>query len=128
MDNCIFCKIVKGEIPAHVVYEDGDFLAFLDIHPLSAGHTLVIPKKHYRWVWDIGDDLSQNPNIGKYFSIVAKIARAQKKAFAEQSVLSKIIGEDILHAHIWVYPNPTQKNNHDRENFLENKKKIITNL
>lgn len=48
--DCIFCRIVAGEIPCHKVYEDDQLMAFLDIHPLAAGHTLLIPKKHYgRW-------------------------------------------------------------------------------
>lgn len=98
MENCIFCKIVAGEIPSYQVYEDDNFLAFLDIKPLSPGHTLVIPKKHYAWVWDV-------PNVGEYFEIVKKIALAQKKAFKTDFVLSKIIGEEVPHAHIWVYPS-----------------------
>ena len=60
--NCIFCKIVKGEIPSHKVYENEKFLAFLSIEPESPGHTLVIPKEHYRWVWDV-------PEAGEYFEV-----------------------------------------------------------
>lgn len=98
MNVCIFCKIVRKEIPAHIVYEDADFLAFLDIHPRSPGHTQVIPKKHFRWVWDI-------PNVGNYFEVVQKIAKAQQKAFETDFILSKIVGDEIEHAHIWVFPN-----------------------
>ena len=47
MDNCIFCKIVNGEIPCYKVYEDADVLAFLDVSPVTKGHTLVIPKEHF---------------------------------------------------------------------------------
>jgi histidine triad (HIT) family protein len=99
METCIFCKIVAGEIPCHKIYEDADFLAFLDIRPMSAGHALVIPKAHYRWVWDV-------PNPGAYFEVVKKIALAQKKAFGTDEVFSKIIGEEVPHAHVWVYQNP----------------------
>ena len=53
MQDCIFCKIVAGEIPCRKVYEDDNFLAFFDVRPLNLGHTLVIPKKHCRWVWDV---------------------------------------------------------------------------
>ena len=95
--GCIFCKIVRGEIPAHKVYEDENFLAFLDINPQSPGHTQVIPKKHYRWVWDV-------ENVGKYFEVVSKIARAQQKAFGTDFILSKIIGDEVPHAHIWIFP------------------------
>src|SRR3990167_6600023 len=80
--NCIFCKIVKKEIPAHVVYEDENFLAFLDIHPQSPGHTQVITKMHYRWVWDV-------PNAGKYFEVVKKIAIYNKKHLELTSYLLK---------------------------------------
>ncbi len=83
MQDCIFCKIVNGEIPSNKVYEDEKFLAFLDINPLSPGHTQVIPKEHYRWVWDV-------PNIGEYFEVVKKIAKAQKKAFNVERVRSQI--------------------------------------
>ena len=96
--NCIFCKIVKEEIPSYKVYEDENFLAFLDINPQSPGHTQVITKKHYRWVWDV-------PNAGKYFEVVKKIAKAQQKAFGTDFILSKIIGDEVEHAHIWVFPN-----------------------
>jgi len=99
MKECVFCKIVAGGLPSNKVYEDDDFLAFLDIRPQSPGHTLVIPKKHYRWVWDL-------PNAGEYFEAAQKIARALKKAFGTDFILSKIIGDEVFHAHIWVYPDP----------------------
>lgn len=98
MENCIFCKIATGEIPAHKVYEDDDFIAFLDIHPQAPGHVQVIPKEHHRWVWDV-------PNAGAYFEVARKIALAQRKVFATEWILSKIIGDEIPHAHIWVYPS-----------------------
>jgi len=113
--NCIFCKIIRGEIPAHKVYEDNNFLAFLDINPQSPGHTQVIPKEHYRWVWDI-------PNAGKYFEVVKKIALAQQKAFDTDFILSKIIGDEIPHAHIWVFPNSDISG--DKSDFETNAEKI----
>ncbi len=116
-DNCIFCKIVKREIPSYKVYEDDRFLAFLDIRPLSPGHTLVIPKEHYRWVWDV-------PEAGTYFEVVKKIALAQKKAFDTDEVFSKIIGEEVHHAHIWVFPNP-ETTKGDKGDFEGNLKKLI---
>lgn len=119
MENCIFCKIVKKEIPAYVVYEDDNFLAFLDINPQSAGHTQVIPKKHYRWVWDY-------ENVGEYFEISKKIALAQRKAFNTDFILSKIMGDEIPHAHIWVFPNRDIVG--DKKNFEENRLKITTHL
>jgi histidine triad (HIT) family protein len=113
MENCIFCKIARGEIPSYKVYEDDDFFAFLDIHPQSPGHVQVIPKEHHRWVWDV-------PNVGAYFEVVRKIALAQRAAFDTDWILSKIVGEDVEHAHIWVFPNSDMKGNKmDFENNLQ---------
>lgn len=119
MKDCIFCKIVSGEIPAHVVYEDESFLGFLSIHPESPGHTLVIPKKHYRWVWDV-------PELGAYFEAAGKVARALRKAFDTEFVLSRIVGEEVPHAHIWVFPD--NKVMGDKKDFEGNKKKIIASI
>ena len=113
--DCVFCKIVSREIPANVVYEDADFLAFLSIDPQSPGHTLVIPKAHYRWVWDV-------PNAGAYFEAAKKVAQALQRAFDTDLVLSKIIGEEVPHAHIWVFPNDTVAG--DKKDFAGNAEKI----
>lgn len=113
--SCIFCKIIAGEIPATKIYEDENFLAFLDIHPQSPGHTQVIPKKHYRWVWDV-------PNAGEYFEVVKKIAKAQQKAFGTDWILSRIIGDEVPHAHIWVYPENGAKG--DKNDFEANAAKL----
>jgi histidine triad (HIT) family protein len=95
--DCIFCKIVAGEIPSYKIYEDNDFFAFLDIRPLNTGHTLVIPKKHYRWVWDL-------TNIGAYYEVVGRIANAIKRAFNIDRVVSLVVGEAVPHAHVWLIP------------------------
>ncbi len=95
--DCIFCKIIEGKIPSYKVYEDRNFLAFLDIRPLNPGHTLVIPKKHYRWVWDV-------PEIDKYYKVVAKIANAMKKVFKTEYVVSLVFGEEVTHAHVQLVP------------------------
>ncbi|OHA24473.1 MAG: hypothetical protein A3D52_01190 [Candidatus Taylorbacteria bacterium RIFCSPHIGHO2_02_FULL_44_36] len=115
MTDCVFCKIVKREIPAEIVYEDKDFLAFLDIHPQSPGHTLIIPKKHYRWVWDV-------PNAGDFFGVAKKIAVAQQKVFNTDWILSKIIGDEVQHAHIWIFPNAQVGD--DKNNLKANAEKI----
>jgi len=126
MDSCIFCKIIKKEIPSHIVYEDDNFFAFLDINPQSPGHTQVIPKKHYRWVWDLPEQADVPGNIGEYFKVVQKIAKAQQKAFNTDWILSKIVGDEIPHAHIWVFPNPEIKG--DRKDFAGNSEKIRKSL
>lgn len=86
---------------------------------MSPGHTLIIPKTHYRWVWDV-------PNAGEYFEVVKKIALAQKRAFNTEFVLSKIVGEEVHHAHIWVFPD--NKIAGDKNNFETNKNLIVSNL
>lgn len=125
MDHCIFCKIVRGEIPSYKVYEDENFVAFLDINPKSPGHTQIIPKKHYRWVWDLPSDGAPNEayaTLGKYFEIAKKVALAQQKAFNTEMILCRITGEEIPHAHIWVFPNSNVVG--DKKDFAGNVLKI----
>ena len=119
MKDCIFCKIAKKEIPAHIVYEDVDFMAFLDIHPVLLGHTLVIPKEHYRWVWDVS-------SAGAYFEVVKKIALAQQKAFDQEAIWCGIKGDEVPHAHISVMAHSTTKG--DKMDFEGNKRKILEAL
>lgn len=95
MEDCIFCRIVKGEIPCSKVYEDKQFLAFLDIRPLNQGHTLIIPKKHYRWVWDMKEE---------YSVVMNKMANTLKKAFGTDYVQSVVMGDEVHHAHIHLIP------------------------
>jgi histidine triad (HIT) family protein len=102
---------VRGEIPSHTIYETDDFLAFLDINPSSPGHAQVIPKKHYRWVWDV-------PNAGDYFEAAKIVALAERRVWKTDWVLSKIVGDEIEHAHIWVYPHRDVAG--DPSNFVEN--------
>ncbi|PIS14005.1 HIT family protein [Candidatus Shapirobacteria bacterium CG09_land_8_20_14_0_10_47_13] len=104
MDDCVFCKIVKGEISAYKIYEDADFLAFLDIEPWVEGHTLVIPKKHFRWVWDLPAD-----EVGKYFAVAAQIANHFKKVLGTEFVMSFIYGYNVPHAHIQLFPDARGK-------------------
>jgi len=97
MEDCVFCKIAAGKIPSYKVYEDNNFIAFLSIRPVTDGHVLVIPKQHYRWVWDV-------PDIGRYYDITRKVANAIRMAFKTEIVLSYVIGEEVPHAHVWLLP------------------------
>jgi histidine triad (HIT) family protein len=97
MEDCIFCKIVKGEIPSYKVYEDPDFMAFLDISPLNPGHVQVIPKKHFRWTWDV-------PEFGAYWEAARKVARGSMAALKAPMVEFLTHGTEVAHAHIWVVP------------------------
>ena len=73
MDNCIFCKIIKGEIPSEKVYEDEEILAFKDINPAAPIHILVIPKKHIETLLDVKEE--DNYLIGKIYTTINKIAK-----------------------------------------------------
>ena len=97
MKDCIFCKITNKEIPCNKIYEDKEFLAFLDIKPLNPGHTLIIPKKHYKWIWDI-------ENFGSYFEFVKKVESSIEKALNPERVVIGVAGEEVPHAHVHLVP------------------------
>lgn len=100
---CIFCKIVNGEIPSHKVYEDKNVLAFLDITHGTKGHTLIIPKKHVKNVYELDEE-----TIVNVFKVVPKIANALKKAF--NPIGLNIINnndkplQSVFHFHIHLIP------------------------
>jgi histidine triad (HIT) family protein len=97
--SSIFSKIVAGEIPAHVVAETTEFLAFLDVSPLTMGHVLVIPKKEIDYIFDMDDE--------SYFGLTlfAKIvAGGIKKAFPCVKVGVAVIGLEVPHVHIHLIP------------------------
>ncbi len=116
-DDCVFCKIVKGTVPASKVYEDDKFLAFLDIRPYTRGHTLVVPKTHYRWVYDV-------PEFGKYFEVAKRLAEAQKLAYNADWVTLLTLGMQVPHAHIHVIP---RRNNESGGESFENLRYTYTN-
>ena len=100
MDNCIFCKIISGEIPSSKVYEDDKVLAFLDISQATKGHTLVIPKEHVRNILEMSAETAET-----VFSRVPKIARAVQKATGAigMNILNsneEVAGQTVFHAHI----------------------------
>ncbi len=98
MDECVFCKIILGEIPSFKVYEDDDFLGFLDINPLSLGNSLMVPKKHYRWVYDV-------PNFGEYWEAVKIVSLATKKVLKDcDSIGYLTLGYEVAHSHIRIVP------------------------
>lgn len=97
MTECIFCKIVAGEIPKYTIYEDQDVLAFLDIHPINDGHTLVIPKQHVHFVHHLNDDLFHH-----VMDVTKKVMLALEKALEPARVGVIVEGFDIDHAHVKV--------------------------
>lgn len=97
MKGCLFCQIAKGKIPCYKVYEDKDFLGFLDIYPLNPGHTLLIPKKHYRWV-------NQVPDFEKYWGIGGELSQAIEKVLQADYSCFITLGHEVPHAHIHIIP------------------------
>lgn len=95
----VFSKIVSGEIPCYKVAEDDNFLAFLDINPLKAGHTLVIPKEEIDYLFDIDDTL-----LSKMMVFSKKVARALGEAVPCKRVGITVLGFDVPHAHIHLVP------------------------
>jgi len=99
MQESIFSKIIKGEIPSHKIYEDDDVFAFLDIRPITPGHTLVIPKKQVEFVWDLSPDDYQKLTAG-----VQKVALHLRETLGVPYVGEQIIGVDVPHAHVHLIP------------------------
>ncbi|HVI60529.1 MAG TPA: HIT family protein [Candidatus Saccharimonadales bacterium] len=99
MADSLFTKIIKGEIPCHKVYEDDKTFAFLDIHPVQPGHTLVIPKKQVEFVWDLDDETYQ-----AVMATAKKIARRLREVSHKPYVGTQIVGIDVAHAHIHLIP------------------------
>lgn len=102
--GCIFCRIVRGEAPAHVLHEDEHTLAFLDVHPLVEGHTMVIPKAHYETLEDLPPKL-----VGQVFKAVQKVSRAMRQALGAQATTiginnGRAAGQVVPHLHVHIVP------------------------
>ncbi len=102
--NCIFCKIVQGEIPAAKVYEDEHVLAFMDISQVTKGHTLVIPKVHQENIFELDEEVASH-----LFSVVPKIANSIKKQFNPVGLNivnnnGEAAGQTVFHYHIHLIP------------------------
>lgn len=98
-EKSIFTRIIEGEIPSHKIYEDDKTLAFLDIFPAVAGHTVVVPKKQVEFVWDLGDEEYQ-----ALMETTKKVAKHLREKLGTKFVGTKIEGVEVPHAHVKVYP------------------------
>lgn len=99
MEDSIFTKIIKGEIPCHKIYEDDKTLAFLDIHPLTQGHTLVIPKVQIDHLWDLDD-----ADYQAVMSTSKIVAKKLQQELGVKRVGVKVVGVDVPHAHVQLIP------------------------
>ncbi len=95
----IFTKIVNGEIPSYKIAEDENFYAFLDIFPLTKGHTLVIPKKEVDYLFDLDDEL-----YGGLMAFSKKVAKAIEKAIPCLRIGVAVLGLEVPHAHVHLVP------------------------
>jgi histidine triad (HIT) family protein len=102
MEDCVFCKIVEGKLPSYKVFENEKFFALLDIYPRTKGHTLVIPKKHHRWVYDV-------PEFGEYWEVALTVSKGIQKALNPTFISFVTHGLDIAHAHIHIFPRYGEK-------------------
>lgn len=104
MDNCVFCKIISGEIPADKIYEDENFLAFLDINPNNPGHTLLIPKTHYKNLYETPDNV-----LSEMAPLIKKLAVAVKQGVNADGINimmnnEEAAGQIVPHAHFHIIP------------------------
>jgi len=104
MEDCIFCKIINGKIPAAKVYEDGSIISFLDIMPANKGHCLVVPKEHYETFLDISDE-----DLKSLIAAAKKVAKALSLSIGNGSyniVMNngKEAGQIVAHAHLHIIP------------------------
>ncbi len=98
-NDCLFCKIIDKKIPAYIIYEDSDFLGFLDINPVVKGHSLLIPKEHYEWIHETPDE-----TIAKAFVVVKKLIIKMRKNLNCDYVQVSVVGKDVPHFHIHLIP------------------------
>lgn len=104
MAGCLFCKIARGEIPAEKVYEDDSVFAFLDIHPINPGHTLVIPKAHATNIYEIG-----SKDFSRVMDVVRRLAPIIKKGTDADGINigmnnDAAAGQAVFHAHVHIIP------------------------
>jgi histidine triad (HIT) family protein len=103
-ENCIFCKIVRGEMPASVIFEDEDCIAFMDVFPVTEGHCLLIPKKHYVNMYDV------DPGVVAYLAKkLSDLTRRVQKATGAEGVLNiaasgEGAGQEVPHLHFHAIP------------------------
>jgi len=104
MDDCIFCKIVKGEIPSEKILENENFLAFLDIHPEVEGHTLVVPKEHFETILDFDSSLSKEliDFIKEVYEILNKKFNSTGFNLVQNNF--KSAGQIVDHIHFHILP------------------------
>ena len=106
MDNCIFCRIARGEIPSKKVYEDAEIFAFHDINPQAPVHFMVIPKRHIATLSDATAD--DAPVLGRLFATIGRLAREQGLPDGYRTIINtgRIGRQEVMHLHVHVLGGP----------------------
>lgn len=106
MDNCIFCKIAKGEIPSKKLYEDDDVMVFHDIHPAAPVHFLLIPKRHVESLLDVEE--SHRDLMGKIMVLAPRLAKEQGLSGGFRTIINsgRAGGQEVFHLHVHIIGNP----------------------
>lgn len=106
MDDCIFCKIARGEIPCRKIHEDDEILAFHDINPVAPVHFLMIPKVHVPSLYECGPD--HEPVLGRLLALAGKLAREQGAADGFRAIINtgRVGRQEVYHVHIHVVGGP----------------------
>lgn len=97
MQDCVFCRIISREEPAHIVYEDDRLICFLDKYPQTRGHMQLVPKIHVRWIYDTVD-------MATFFRIAQKIIHGIIPVLGCDHVSFGTFGREVDHAHLWIVP------------------------
>jgi histidine triad (HIT) family protein len=106
VQDCIFCKIVRGEIPSRKVYEDDEILGFHDINPVAPTHFMLIPKKHIESLTDVGPD--DAGVLGRIMVLTGRLAREQGSPEGYRTIVNtgRIGRQDVMHVHVHVIGGP----------------------
>lgn len=127
-DDCVFCKIINGEIPSHKIYEDADMIAILDANPVSRGHTLVIPKKHVETIHEAEDMEYLHQGL-------VKVSNAIQEAFSPEGINiaqnnGEAAGQEVFHLHFHVTPiyDGTELDITYNRSDLENGEKVVEEI
>jgi histidine triad (HIT) family protein len=101
-DSCLFCRIVAGDEPAHLVFEDEGCVAFLDARPLFHGHTLLVPRGHHETLWDLPDEL-----VAPLFANTKTLSLAVRDAMGAQGAfvaMNNVVSQSVPHLHVHIAP------------------------
>jgi histidine triad (HIT) family protein len=105
-ETCVFCKIVRGEIPSKKVYEDADIFAFHDIHPLAPVHFMIVPKKHIDSLADCG--VGEQALLGKILAVAPRLAREQGSTDGFRTIINtgRVGRQEVYHLHVHIIGGP----------------------